>query len=45
MYSAMLWNVCAGERDAAALRDLCGKVAYNWHQVYSFRTKEEAGHA
>ena len=44
MYSAMLWNVCADEHDAAALRALRAQEGYEWSRVFSFRTKEDAGH-
>ena len=44
MYPAMLWNVCGDEADMQTLETIREKEPFDWRGVYSFRTKEDAGH-
>ena len=44
MYPAMLWNVCGDDADMQTLETIREKEPFDWRGVYSFRTKEDAGH-
>eukprot|EP01048_Picozoa_sp_COSAG05_P000887 COSAG05_NODE_28_length_29121_cov_56.951933_4_plen_132_part_00 len=40
----MLWNVCGDEEEERMLATIREKEGFDWRGVYSFRTKEDAGH-
>ena len=40
----MLRNICADPAEDDLLATLRSKEGYDWRGVYSFRTKEDAGH-
>lgn len=40
----MLYNVCGEDEDMATLETIREKEGFDWAGVYSFRTKEDAGH-
>ena len=44
MYPAMLWNCCGEDVDMESLRTIRDNEPFDWRGVYSFRTKEDAGH-
>ena len=43
-YPMMLYNVCGEDEDMAILETIREKEGFDWAGVYSFRTKEDAGH-
>jgi len=44
IFPAALWNVCGAEKDRAVLDRLRELESYDWREVFSTRTKEDAGH-
>ena len=44
IFPAALWNVTGAAADRAMLEELRQRELYDWRQVFSFRTKEDAGH-
>jgi hypothetical protein len=44
IYPVALWNLSMAEEDWRRIEGLRQASRYDWHRVFSFRTKEDAGH-